>query len=787
MSKSKPFRTLLVVVWAVSVLGTGCGDSDPPPSSCSTGQQCGGVCVDTQSSLQHCGGCDQACSAGQVCSQGACKSQCAQGQTECGGTCVDTRSNVSNCGSCGTACSESQVCKDGGCVLACSEDQEVCGGTCVDTKSSSEHCGGCNQACTGGKVCVSANCVSPCLEGQEWCGGACVDTQSNSQHCGGCNQACTAGLECRGGSCGTPCPQGQRDCNGTCVDTGTDPQNCGTCGTACNPGHVCSSGTCGGCQSGLTSCGQSCIDTQTDPQNCGVCGKACSSGQSCLQGVCKVATSCASSLIAPVKDAWDTSWDGLERIANTYAAAKQTCEGLGARLPTASELFLVNAKRLENIGATSTNYLWSLAPYGPATQHTVRLSDGLTSTAAVSTSAKQTYRCVCPSASAPESFSGNACFGSPGKGCFALKEGGGRYNMDGVDRPLLSKNGAVWECTYQRAHLADYGTYVAAIVAGLPGGNASWYHTGDDARSSKDVLIKWTGVQKSWIASGNTTASTLTASRSFRCVGVNYAAGTHPNTVVGEFVGLRSGYKGEGSNPVQAVWEVAHDTCWNRGGHLPRSTELAALIQEGLPNGDNSWLWTSDQAGYNGTQFLAMTLRWSGSNKLFGYYNSDYVSTVYKTGTPPDRPFRCIYYPLDAQYAGPAEQSCQGGCMRFQLSGATPAVVWMDMKDRSLATLEGAMSSCSALGGRLASSRDHTEAIRHSLPNGSGQYLLTSDLTYDDRSTTQTPVPYVSILKWTAVNTGFNDQYSAYSTWGVIPTATASTRPYRCMWTNELR
>src|SRR5690606_24404563 len=118
---------------------------------------------------------------------------------------------------------------------------------------------------------------------------------------------------------------------------------CGACGAACNPGQACSGGTCAGCQTGLTNCGEACVDTNTDANHCGGCGNVCGAGQSCIQGSCRVPTSCTSSLVSPRTDAWGTSWDGLERVASTFEAARQSCENLGARLPTASELFRVNA------------------------------------------------------------------------------------------------------------------------------------------------------------------------------------------------------------------------------------------------------------------------------------------------------------------------------------------------------------------------------------------------------------------------------------------------------------
>jgi hypothetical protein len=52
-------------------------------SGCPVGQmQCAQGCVDTQSSAAHCGGCNQLCAAGELCSSGTC--QCRTGPS-CGG------------------------------------------------------------------------------------------------------------------------------------------------------------------------------------------------------------------------------------------------------------------------------------------------------------------------------------------------------------------------------------------------------------------------------------------------------------------------------------------------------------------------------------------------------------------------------------------------------------------------------------------------------------------------------------------------------------------------------
>ncbi|CAM0903191.1 unnamed protein product [Alopecurus aequalis] len=52
---------------------------------------CGGQCVDTVASVQHCGGCNKACKHGRTC---------------CDGHCVDLQSDKRNCGSCSNQCNK---------------------------------------------------------------------------------------------------------------------------------------------------------------------------------------------------------------------------------------------------------------------------------------------------------------------------------------------------------------------------------------------------------------------------------------------------------------------------------------------------------------------------------------------------------------------------------------------------------------------------------------------------------------------------------------------------------
>ena len=97
-----------------------CGERCPTGSTCSLGRcvtrcdftDCSGSCVNTSSSVLHCGGCDMRCRLDEVCTSGRCVSRtiCPRGTVACGNSCVDTQTDEANCGSCGTRCGSLETC-----------------------------------------------------------------------------------------------------------------------------------------------------------------------------------------------------------------------------------------------------------------------------------------------------------------------------------------------------------------------------------------------------------------------------------------------------------------------------------------------------------------------------------------------------------------------------------------------------------------------------------------------------------------------------------------------------
>jgi len=467
------------------------------------------------------------------------------------------------------------------------------------------------------------------------------------------------------------------------------------------------------------------------------------------------------------------TWDGLERPVAALDVAKAACDAFGARLPTASELYRVSATQSAAVGQSfNTNYLWSLDPDDHLNQAVLRLSDGGTSTLAAASPGA--YRCVCPPASMPSAFAGGHCNGAPGTECFTF----GSYNFDSKDRPALRKSAAVWECTNEHAHLADLPQLVEAARNGLPG-SGRFLMTADAADYHDSSAIRWSTT--SWTPPGDAGIIDFVTPAPFRCAGPAAAVSANPNAIDNPYVGPLSRYKSETVDTAAASWVAAQATCVARGGHLPRETEMAELIQQGLPNGTNTGLWSADEVGYNGTQFLAAINIWTALDQRYSFaYTGDAATTAswaYKTDA--SHAFRCIYYPLDPSVAPPT--TCKGGCFSLVLPGTPAPTMWFDSLDREPAIMSDAFATCAAEQGHVASERDYTEAILGGLPNGvgNGNYLFTSDFGLGTNPTLAT-----MIVQWTAATAaGFADEYPSDMTWA----DPAPGRAYRCMWTNELR
>ncbi len=154
---------------------------------------------------------------------GACSIVCDAGFADCNNNTADgcerdTRSDNNNCGACGLACTAGLVCSAGACTsAACGAGLSTCSGVCRDLTSDTSNCGGCGRTCATGMVCVGGGCA--CTGGLTTCGGRCVNTQSDPANCGGCGVVC--GTSCAAGVCSgssLTCGASTYDVNGLTAD-----------------------------------------------------------------------------------------------------------------------------------------------------------------------------------------------------------------------------------------------------------------------------------------------------------------------------------------------------------------------------------------------------------------------------------------------------------------------------------------------------------------------------------------------------------------------------------------
>jgi hypothetical protein len=175
---------------------------------------------------------------------------CPEGQSLCSGVCIDVNTSADHCGACGVECAAGDACVAGACqnMTACGAGESMCGDSCVNTSNDSAHCGGCNNSCGSGAVCQAGSCACGSAD-LTYCGTSCVNTMSDEQNCGACLNACDAGDTCVEGVCrqerGEACNNLDDDLDGI-VDEGanggpyTEPcdSSCGSGVRDCNQGQL---------------------------------------------------------------------------------------------------------------------------------------------------------------------------------------------------------------------------------------------------------------------------------------------------------------------------------------------------------------------------------------------------------------------------------------------------------------------------------------------------------------------------------------------------------------------
>jgi len=280
-----------------------------------------------------------ACDGGRLClcTGDSCACVCPEGWSECGGQCVNTQTSQLHCGKCDAPCTGLNVkvavcdlglCKITGCDngwadgddtfetgCECPVAAETCDGKDNDCNGQIDEgaslCGGTGE-CQG--QCIEAQCVCP--EGCSACDGVCkpdIFFETSPENCGGCGKGCslpgTLVHGCSGGKC-TPlqCAAGFKDCDEE-PDNGCEftvlPEECNGFDDDCDKetdelpldapcplGMICKQGACE-CPAGKKACGGVCADVLTSKDHCGDCFIPCTPeffpgvfSATCVQGEC---------------------------------------------------------------------------------------------------------------------------------------------------------------------------------------------------------------------------------------------------------------------------------------------------------------------------------------------------------------------------------------------------------------------------------------------------------------------------------------------------------------------
>lgn len=322
---------------------TGCAIDrcDPGFADCD-GIYDNGCETNTETSLNHCGGCGQICTiegGTPKCEDGLCKVRtCNSGRGDCDGNpdngCeTNINTNQTHCGACAAAggvdcnsiyANATATCQNGNCAfVSCRADYANCNnslsdGCEVNLKTDEGHCGRCGTRCntihTVSNECIDGTCNPVCTTAQyDDCGvpenGCNIDLWNDENNCLGCNLVCQSGPSahvisnnCSASGCNPVCSGLWRNCDGNGMngcekDVSSDINACGGCNTRClqeNASAVaCVSGTCvPTCNAGWKACGdprEGCTTQLGTADNCGDCGHVCSGTRPiCSNGNCVV-------------------------------------------------------------------------------------------------------------------------------------------------------------------------------------------------------------------------------------------------------------------------------------------------------------------------------------------------------------------------------------------------------------------------------------------------------------------------------------------------------------------
>ncbi|MBN1698141.1 MAG: hypothetical protein JW881_11555 [Spirochaetales bacterium] len=231
------------------------------------------------------------------------------------------------------------------------------------------------------------------------------------------------------------------------------------------------------------------------------------------------------------------------------------------------------------------------------------------------------------------------------------------------------------------------------------------------------------------------------------------------------------GYSWDATVRAQTTWENADAICKSKGGRLPTITELYRNCHNN-PNGfggsisspdESYYLWT--MIGFSPDNMVAVRLS-DGNGTNYTKTSSCYFRCVW-----PDKEydtFRKSYV-----YGPPGEDG-----FRVAMNGNRFA---MDTFDRPEVTYNSAVREAAFYHAFIPPESVFTSTIRDGLPNGSGNFIWTSDRARYDQQ---------EVVGWTGTydpeTSSYADQWSTDASDQTQRYGTVQL-PYRCVWTNEVR
>jgi hypothetical protein len=210
-------------------------------------------------------------------------------------------------------------------------------------------------------------------------------------------------------------------------------------------------------------------------------------------------------------------------------------------------------------------------------------------------------------------------------------------------------------CFAAGGHIPSLADWTALIQAGLPRpNNADYSHTSDAEFGTSggsvhyNAIVRWALTNPAFTAVHDAFSTWGSRANSYRgrCVWYpldpTYAGPTEATCNGGCFLktvtanGQTHRFWADRFDRTPVKLGDAIRTCYQSGGHLMSHAEYAELIRSGLPNGSNTWSWTSDWARYD----HAYTVRWTGAAPTWDTLAN---SNVTPTGATTTAPYRCLW------------------------------------------------------------------------------------------------------------------------------------------------